>query len=39
MPTQSPFLDFVTEEMYKRRYAKRTEKEILDTHQYLIDFK
>ncbi len=34
MPTQSPFLDFVTEEMYKRRYAKRT----VETYLHWIRF-
>lgn len=34
MPTQSPFLDFVTEEMYKRRYAKRT----IETYLHWIRF-
>lgn len=34
MPTKSPFLDFVSEEMYKRRYAKRT----VETYLYWIRF-
>ncbi|WP_329605545.1 integron integrase [Rheinheimera sp. UJ63] len=34
MTMQSPFLDFVAEEMYKRRYAKRT----VETYVYWIRF-
>jgi len=34
MATQSPFLDFVAEEMYKRRYAKRT----VETYLHWIRF-
>lgn len=34
MVTQSPFLDFVAEEMYKRRYAKRT----VETYLHWIRF-
>ena len=34
MKTQSPFLNFVAEEMYKRRYAKRT----VETYLHWIRF-